>query len=99
MPQGARPSGPAPAGNDLAALAVRAVLVEVLLPHAADLFEPRVVRASFRRGRRRVEVRPKQRPHRAEAVGAALQGGCKAEEGESGVAALFDEPGVLQKAQ
>ena len=67
VPQRARPGGPAPARDDLAALAVRAVIVEVLLPHAADFLEPRdrrrVRRASP--GRARNAIAAAARPDRS----------------------------------
>src|SRR5450759_3132945 len=104
MPQRARPGGPAPSWDDLAALAVGAVIVEILFPHAADFFEPRVILAAFSRGRGGVEMRAEERPHRAETVGyhnvaCSRQARREAEKREPGVAPLFHQARVFQQPQ
>jgi hypothetical protein len=74
-------------------------MVEVLLPDAPDLLQPRIVGTSFRCLARLVELRAQQRPHRAEAIAATLQARREAEESEACVAALFHQSGILQQAE
>ena len=99
MSKRAGPRRPASARHDLAPFCGRAVLVEVLFSNAADLFQPRIVRASVRRLARSVEMRAQERPQGAEPVGAGLQRPRQTEERESSLTALFDQPRVLHQAE